>query len=111
MADHITVLTTTDSREAAEALARSAVEARLAACAQVDGPITSVYRWEGAVRTDQEWRVLYKLPAAGYAALEEHVRAAHTYDVPEIIAAEITRGSAAYLAWLDDETVNRGSAG
>ncbi|MFD5315946.1 divalent-cation tolerance protein CutA [Streptomyces sp. NPDC127098] len=108
MADHITVSTTTDSRAAAEALARSAVEARLAACAQVDGPITSVYRWEGAVRADQEWRVLYKLPATGYPALEAHVRAAHTYDVPEIVAAEITAGSAAYLAWVDEETITPG---
>ncbi|TDC67775.1 divalent-cation tolerance protein CutA [Streptomyces hainanensis] len=107
MADHITVLTTTDSREAAEELARSAVEARLAACAQVDGPITSVYRWEGAVRTDQEWRVLYKLPAAGYAELEAHIRAVHSYDTPEIIAADIVHGSAAYLAWIDQETAAR----
>jgi periplasmic divalent cation tolerance protein len=107
MAGHITVLTTTDSREAAEALARSAVEARLAACAQIDGPITSVYWWDGAVQTDQEWRVLYKLPAARYADLEAHLRAAHTYDTPEIIAADITRGSAAYLTWLDEETAPR----
>ncbi|MDT0306287.1 divalent-cation tolerance protein CutA [Streptomyces sp. DSM 44917] len=104
MAEHITVLTTTDSREAAEALARSAVEARVAACAQIEGPVTSVYWWEGEVQTDQEWRVLYKTPAARYDALEAHIRSVHTYDTPEIIAADIARGSAAYLSWLDRET-------
>ncbi|RKN05729.1 divalent-cation tolerance protein CutA [Streptomyces radicis] len=104
MADHITVLTTTDSREAAQALARSAVEARVAACAQIDGPITSVYRWEGAVRTEEEWRVLYKTPASKYPALEAHIKSVHTYDTPEIIAAEIALGSGEYLAWLDSET-------
>lgn len=98
------MLTTTDSREAAEALARSAVEARVAACAQIDGPVTSVYWWEGAVRTEQEWRVTYKTPASRYAALESHLRRVHPYDTPEIIATAITHGSAAYLAWLDTET-------
>ncbi|WP_059008611.1 divalent-cation tolerance protein CutA [Streptomyces specialis] len=104
MAEHITVLTTTDSREDAEQLATSAVEARLAACAQIDGPVTSVYWWEGSVRTDQEWRVLYKTPAAKYDALEAHIRGVHAYETPEIIATEITRGSAAYLQWLHQET-------
>ncbi|MGP4114975.1 divalent-cation tolerance protein CutA [Streptomyces sp. 4N509B] len=104
MARHLTVLTTTDSREEAERLARSAVEARLAACAQIDGPVTSVYRWDGEVTADQEWRVLYKTTADRYEALEAHLLGAHSYDTPEVIAADITHGSAGYLAWLDEET-------
>jgi periplasmic divalent cation tolerance protein len=103
-AGYLTVLTTTDTAEAAERLARSAVTARVAACAQIDGPVTSVYRWQGEVRTDQEWRVLYKTPAGRYDALEAHIRSVHTYDTPEIIAGDITHGSAAYLTWLDEET-------
>ncbi|MFJ6215241.1 divalent-cation tolerance protein CutA [Streptomyces sp. NPDC092296] len=104
MTDHLTVLTTTDSAERAELLARAAVEARVAACAQIDGPIRSVYRWDGAVRLDEEWRVLYKTTAARYAALEQVVKEHHTYDTPEIIAVDIQRGSAAYLAWIDAES-------
>ncbi|ARQ67933.1 divalent-cation tolerance protein CutA [Streptomyces marincola] len=104
MTGHITVMTTTDSKEAAEALAVSAVEARAAACAQIDGPVTSVYRWEGEVRTEQEWRVLYKTPAAAFTRLAAHISSVHTYDTPEIIATEISHGSAAYLAWLTEET-------
>ncbi|MDT0306056.1 divalent-cation tolerance protein CutA [Streptomyces sp. DSM 44917] len=106
MTGHLTVLTTTDSREAALALARSPVEARVAACAQADGPVTSVYRWEGEIRTDEEWRVLFKTPAARYEAPEAHLRAAHAYDTPEIIAADITHGSDAYLTWLATETTS-----
>lgn len=104
MSGYVTVLTTTDSAEHAEELARAAVGARAAACAQIDGPIRSVYWWQGEVRNDQEWRVLFKTPAERYDTLEAVLRSAHTYDTPEIIALPVERGSAEYLAWLDAET-------
>jgi periplasmic divalent cation tolerance protein len=65
------VATTTDSREAAEVLSRSAVEARVAACGQVGGPITSTYWWEGTVETAEEWRITFKTPMDRYPALEQ----------------------------------------
>lgn len=104
MAGYLTVLTTTDTAEKARALAAGAVEAGVAACAQIDGPITSVYRWEGAVRTDQEWRVLYKTTAERYPELEAHIKQAHDYDTPEIIAIPVTHGSDACLPWVCEET-------
>jgi len=82
MAEHIVVLTTTDTAEGASTLARAAVEARAAACAQIDGPIRSVYWWDGAVQEEQEWRVSYKLPAAKYAELEALIKRVHTYRHP-----------------------------
>ncbi|GAA2441238.1 divalent-cation tolerance protein CutA [Streptomyces macrosporus] len=103
-AEILTVLTTTDDPGKAEALARGAVEARLAACAQVAGPVTSVYRWEGEVRAEREWQVLLKTTVARYDALEAHLRAAHDYDTPEIIATPVVRGGADYLAWVAAET-------
>ncbi|MFE9248811.1 divalent-cation tolerance protein CutA [Streptomyces sp. NPDC007088] len=103
MADHLAVLTTTGTEEKARRLAASAVEARLAACAQIDGPVTSVYRWEGRVETDTEWRVLYKTTAAAFDALSAHIAAEHDYEVPEIIATPITAGGDAYLAWVGRE--------
>src|SRR2546421_13095537 len=54
--EHVIVASTTDNEQAARALAAGAIDARLGACAQVVGPITSVYRWEGKVQTEQEWR-------------------------------------------------------
>ncbi|NSC21616.1 divalent-cation tolerance protein CutA [Streptomyces albus subsp. chlorinus] len=104
MAEILTVLTTTGSQEDAQALASGAVERRVAACAQIDGPVTSVFRWEGAVRTEPEWRVLFKTSAARYDALEAYLREAHPYDVPEIIAAPVVRGGDAYLRWVEKET-------
>ncbi|WP_030794010.1 divalent-cation tolerance protein CutA [Streptomyces sp. NRRL S-920] len=100
----LTVLTTTDAEHKARDLARGAVGARLAACAQITGPVTSVYRWEGDIETAQEWQVLLKTTAARYAALEAWLTDAHDYDTPEIIATPVTRGSAAYLEWVERET-------
>jgi periplasmic divalent cation tolerance protein len=80
------------------------IEAKLGACAQIVGPITSVYRGEGGVQAEQEWRVEIKTATDRVAALTEHVKANHSYDVPEIIATPIVGGSAEYLSWLVDET-------
>ncbi|MFD7013025.1 divalent-cation tolerance protein CutA [Streptomyces sp. NPDC059928] len=100
----LTVQTTTDSADKAAALARGAVEARLAACAQIAGPVTSVYRWAGDIETAQEWQVLFKTTAARYPDLERHLLAVHDYETPEIIATEVVAGSAAYLSWITVET-------
>ncbi|MFF4949987.1 divalent-cation tolerance protein CutA [Streptomyces chattanoogensis] len=97
-------MTTTDSEDKAQRLARGAVEGRLAACAQISAPVTSVFRWENAVETGREWQVLFKTTAARYEALEARLRATHDYETPEIIATPITRGGADYLAWIAKET-------
>jgi periplasmic divalent cation tolerance protein len=101
---HLTVLTTTDSEEKAKVLATGAVEARVAACAQISAPVTSVYRWEGATRTEREWQILFKTTTARYEDLETYIKEAHDYDTPEIIATPVVAGSGAYLAWLEEET-------
>jgi periplasmic divalent cation tolerance protein len=103
-AEHVVVASTTDSESEARSLAAGAIEARLGACAQIVGPVTSVFHWEGAVQTEQEWRVEIKTAADRVPALTAHLQAAHSYDVPEIIATPIEGGSAAYLTWLVDET-------
>jgi periplasmic divalent cation tolerance protein len=88
----------------ADALAGSAVAAGLAACAQVGGPITSTYRWRGAVETAQEHAVQFKTAADRVAALVEHLLAGHPYEVPEIVVTPVTGGNPAYLAWVREET-------
>ncbi|MDA0564703.1 divalent-cation tolerance protein CutA [Streptomonospora sp. S1-112] len=101
---HVRVETTTGTAESAADLARSAVERGLAACAQVEAPITSHYRWEGEVRADPEWRVAFKTARDRLGDLVDHLTAAHPYDVPEVIAVPIEGGSPEYLAWLVSET-------
>lgn len=102
-AGHVVVTTTTDTEPAARELAAGVVAARLGACAQIV-PITSVYRWEGQVHTDPEWRVEIKTAAGRVDALVEHLQAVHAYDVPEIVVIPVAGGSAEYLAWVADET-------
>ena len=103
MTDYIQVVTTVERKEDAERIARTLVEARLAACVQLLGPITSAYRWKGAVETAQEWQCVAKSRRDAYNRLEEAIRAAHPYEVPEILAVPIVAGSPDYLAWLDDQ--------
>lgn len=101
---HFQVSTTVDSKDEATALARSAVEARVAACGQIIGPINSVYWWEGKIDTAAEWLVLFKTTEERSTALVDHLRTQHSYDVPEVIVTPIVGGNPAYLSWVDDET-------
>ena len=101
---YVQVQTTTDSRAEAMELARAAVEARLAACAPVAGPIASTYWWEDGIERAEEWLLMLKLPAAGYQALADFLAQRHSYDEPEIVATPIVAGSDAYLSWIAEET-------
>jgi periplasmic divalent cation tolerance protein len=101
---YLQVQTTTDSRAEAMELSRAAVEARLAACAQVAGPVASMYWWDGALERTEEWLVLLKLPADRYDELAAFLTEQHSYDEPEIVALPIVAGSTAYLNWLREET-------
>ena len=98
------VQTTTDSRAEAVEIAHAVVEARLAACAQVAGPIASTYWWEDGLERAEEWLVMLKLPADRYDDLAEFLVSQHSYDEPEIIATPIVAGSQSYLDWLAEET-------
>ena len=101
---HFQVTVTTSGREESDSLGRMVVERRLAACAQVSGPITSTYWWEGKVTSATEWLCTLKTTAGRLEKLVAVVREAHSYDVPEIVAVPITAGHGAYLAWIEDET-------
>lgn len=102
--EYCQVVTSVDSRAAADELAGGAVRARLAACAQVGGPVTSVYWWRGQIETAQEWQVLFKTTRIRYDALAEHIRSGHPYEVPEILCTPVVAGNPGYLDWLRAET-------
>ncbi|MFJ8231480.1 divalent-cation tolerance protein CutA [Streptomyces sp. NPDC094448] len=105
-ADIVIAQTTIDDEGRAEALARGAVEARLAACAHIDPPLKAVYRWQGAVQAEREWRISYKTPRDRLPALAEWVASAHAYEVPEWIVLPVDGGSEAYLRWVAEETAD-----
>ncbi len=98
------VLTNLPDRASAERLADALLQKRVAACVNILAPCRSVYRWKEAVQRDEEHPVLIKTSAERYAALEQAIRAAHPYELPEIIAVPIERGLPAYLDWVASET-------
>jgi periplasmic divalent cation tolerance protein len=110
-AEFLQVQTTTDSRTEAMELARVAVEGRLAACAQVAGPMTTTYWWDEGVERAEEWLIMLKLPADRYEQLAAFLTERHSYDEPEIVATPIIEGSASYLSWIRDETQPRSTEG
>jgi periplasmic divalent cation tolerance protein len=91
--------TTTASREDADRLARGAIERDLAACAQVEGPITSHYRWEGRIESATEFRVCFKCLPVRMKELEQWLLANHPYDTPEWIAVRAEAVGEKYLSW------------
>ena len=104
MADFMQVVTTVDSEEAAEQLARGITGARLAACVQIVGPIKSVYWWQGELEEAREWQLIIKTTTARIAELEDYIKANHSYETPEITATVISGGSWEYLDWITAET-------
>jgi periplasmic divalent cation tolerance protein len=100
----LSVTTTVGSLEAARTLARAIVERRLAACVQLDAAVSSLYRWQGDLREEQEIRIVIKTVPACAAALQAFFAAEHPYGLPQFLAT-IDQASAAYAQWVRDEVV------
>lgn len=99
-ADYVQVLTTVGSEEEAERIGAALLDARLAACVQVFGPVQSRYLWQGKVEQAQEWACLAKTEGRRYSEVEAAIREAHSYEEPEIVAIPIVTGSKGYLDWI-----------
>jgi periplasmic divalent cation tolerance protein len=93
------------SREAGIEIARGAVEARLAAGAQVVGPVTSVFWHKGEFGTGEERQAVLKTTADRYQELEDHIVARHEWTNPEITAVPFVAGLSPYLEWIERTTV------
>ncbi|MEW2808601.1 divalent-cation tolerance protein CutA [Streptomyces massasporeus] len=100
MTDFVQVSTATETREQAVDWARSAVQGRLAAGAQIIGSVTSVFWHDGEFGTGEEWQLLLKTQQSRYAQLEAHLLKHHPWPTPEIAAVPIVAGSEACLRWL-----------
>ncbi len=103
MTDKIVVLVTCGSAKEAQHIARTLVEERFAACGNIlEAPVRSIYRWKGKVESAKEFLLVIKTSSKRFAALLERVKRLHSYDVPEIIALPIAKGSSEYLNWLSE---------
>ncbi|HYH17174.1 MAG TPA: divalent-cation tolerance protein CutA [Azospirillum sp.] len=102
--DLVFVYMTAASREEAARIGRALVEERLAACVNILGGMTSIYRWEGAVETAEETVFIAKTRRDLFEPLAARVRELHSYSVPCIVELPVERGNPAYLDWLRAET-------
>ena len=100
----IIVLTTTADRKQAERIARSLVERRLVACAQIS-EIDTFFRWDGAVQHEGEFRLLLKTTEARYAEVEAAIRELHNYEVPAILSLPISQIHAPFADWIAESTL------
>ena len=111
MTEAIQVVTTAATKTDAQAIAHAVIERRLAACAQVIGPITSTYWWQGQIETADEWLCVMKSRQDLYEPLEQAIRQVHPYEVPEILAVPVAEGSQDYLEWMDHELAQAVASG
>jgi periplasmic divalent cation tolerance protein len=104
MTDKIVVFTTCGSEEEARRLASVLIEKHLAACVNITAPVTSVYRWKGVVEDAKEWLLIIKSRRERFEDLRVVLEAAHSYELPEVLAVPVVEGSPNYLAWVEAET-------
>ncbi|MBN2023411.1 MAG: divalent-cation tolerance protein CutA [Pirellulales bacterium] len=104
MTPFVQIITTTPTEQDARRIAAALVEARLAACVQISGPIQSTYRWKGAIESAAEWQCAAKTRRDLVGQIEEAIGRLHPYDVPEILALPILSAGASYAAWLEEQT-------
>ena len=109
MTNVVQVITTVDTKEGALRFAKLLVERKLAACAQVAGPITSAYWWDGAVQTDEEWYCVIKTREDRYQDMERGISEVHPYDEPEILAVPVVAGSRGYIEWVNSSVSGNAS--
>ncbi len=100
--DYIIVLVTAASKQEAEKIAYHLLNDKLIACANIIGPITSIFQWSGNLDRAGEHLVLMKSRQDLFERLTEAVTLIHSYKVPEILAVPIVEGSRTYLDWLQN---------
>ncbi len=103
MTDLILILTSMPDDHRADALARTLVDERLAACVNVHGPMVSTYRWKNVVERDAERQIVIKTTRGRLGELEARLRALHPYELPEFVVLD-AKASDAYGSWIDDAT-------
>jgi periplasmic divalent cation tolerance protein len=107
-AKQIVVLVTAPDLKTARKLAKAALQARLAACANLVPRIESHYWWQGRLESSAEVLILFKTIASQAASLERLILANHPYDTPEFIVLQIAGGNRRYLAWISENVANAG---
>ena len=98
---YIIVMVTTANKQEAENIAQRLLKERLIACANIIGPVSSLFHWAGKIGEAEEYLIFMKSREDLFEKPAETVKALHSYGVPEILVLPIVDGSRAYLDWLD----------
>jgi periplasmic divalent cation tolerance protein len=98
------IVLTTVPKHSADELAARLVDERLAACVNVQSPMTSTYRWRGAIEREEECQLVMKTSGKRLAELERRLHELHPYELPEFIVIQAAAASAAYTAWVKEQT-------
>ena len=103
MSDLIVMSCPCPSQEVAAQIARAALKARLVACANLHGPMRSLYHWQSRIEDEPEWLVEMKSMRVHVPALVALIRAEHPYELPAItwVEADAERETA---DWVKLET-------
>lgn len=96
--------TTFSSNEEALRITRALLDKRLIACANILAESTSVYRWEGEVKTGSEWPTLLKTQTGKLEEIERCIKQLHAFDCPCILELKVENGAEDYLTWIKEET-------
>jgi periplasmic divalent cation tolerance protein len=102
----VSIMTTLDDKQTLENICRVLVEKKMVACAQVSGPIKSLYWWNGSLEETEEWVGTMKTRSELYQSVEEEIVRLHPYEVPEIMGEEIAHALPAYTQWVRSMTAH-----
>lgn len=102
--EKIVVLVTVPDAEEAAKIGRALVEERLAACVSIVPSTRSIYRWKGEVCDAAECLLIIKTLSNGFEVLQKRIKQLHSYELPEVIALAIAKGSEEYLKWVEESS-------
>jgi len=102
MAHYLVVIVTTSTKKEATKIIQSLLKERLIACANIIGPISSLFWWKDKIDEATEFLILMKSHSKLFDKLSKKVKEIHSYEVPEILALPILKGSSSYLNWLEE---------
>ena len=100
MSSYIVVFMTASDKKEASKIVRRLLNERLIACANIVGPVSSLFWWEGKIDEASEFLVIMKSRRDLFKKLSEKVKETHSYEVPEILELPITEGLPSYLEWM-----------
>jgi periplasmic divalent cation tolerance protein len=100
----VQIVTTVATKPAARRLATALLDARLAACVQIEGPLESLYWWRAKREHSREWRCVIKAPSRVAQQVIKAVQRLHPYDTPEILVFAADDADSRYLRWAEEVT-------